>query len=539
MSGYPALDRLLRTEFHQDWQFDEPDPWKVIATYLRLASEGSISALAAELDRILARHLTERALRSLVLDEIESGWWVEDDGLTYRGWLVEFRRRAQAALEVAAPDLFTLGGLVGVYYCEDWRTYYGPDPWVVLAEYLSHTPTPKARVLFDQLGRVLAECPDEEALKSLIAGDLRCRYDPHADGWTYRGWLTEIGHRLRAELDHREQLTPRPDAAAAAAQAAVSDVGGSGSTAPASPPPRAASTWTNEAVAEATIDSTLEEHRPQISQWLAAGQRRTLAIAHAGPTVTGYHRERDGPTAHEVTGAMVVLRRLTSYPPGPPSHVLHSAYPAPSTLGQRTRLPQLRQFLGGYFNQDWAHIYGPDPWVVLIRYLADSSASEITATASQIDELLGSDLSEPALASLLLDELWCYYSADADGWTYRAWLTEVGRQARDALDTAVPGLFELGQLLGGYFGEDWPTRFGPDGMKVVESYFRGAPPETMTAVIRQVDQILAQDLTELALDSLLRIDLGSRYVPRAEGITRRDWLGNIRNQAHRVLQWLA
>jgi len=523
MSDYPRLRALLHGYYNQDWQdIYGSDPWEVVAMHLDLTSRAQISMLTAEIDRILARHLTEPGLRSLILDDIESGWAVEYYGLTFRGWLHELRRRAQVALDQPAPDLGAIDRLFVSRLRENWNGQNGA--WILLDSFLSVQAAAGLSALRRQIDRLLSDVSEEEGLRSLIRGALGCRYEAGADGLTYRGWLTEIRRRVDTELERRQELVPPPHPAPVAAPGQKSD---GSATSPANPPPRATSTWTSQSSAEATIASTKADAATQIAQWLAAGQRRTLALSHIGTTTTGQYARRSG-VPQDVTGALVVIRRLWSHREGHPGYALHTAHPVPAAHAQETRLPELRQFLGGYFNQDWQHIYGPDSWAVVTRYLADSAAPEIAASTDQIDQVLALDLPEPDLAALLMDELWCYFSADADGWMYREWLTRVRHRSRALLDrTTTLKFFELGQLLGGYFGEDWATRYGPDAQTVLSAYLRGAPRSTIAALRQQVTQVLARYPGETSLKSLIWDELGCRYLPTPDERTYQGWLTTI------------
>lgn len=536
MSDLYALRQLLG-DHYQNFQDDYPEPWAVVDEYLSQVDPDTIKRVMSQMDRILARHLTEDALRSIIVSDFHCDYWVEAAGWTWRGWLAEIRRRAEESLRTAEPGHAGMTPLFAVYYRDGWQTRYGSDVWTVFDLYLSSKPTDDVELLLRQLDETLTQSPTEDALESLVHTELRCKYSPGADGSTYRDWLVEIRSRGQAEVDRRARLKPVPDAAALTADASTLELLGRSAGADAATHPiRGTSTWASEAAAERTVGWALANSNEDISRWLASGQRRTLVLHMSGASVTGRHQEHNEATDQDVRGAMVILRRSWTYSYGRHRNLgyeVQSAYPSPIAHAGEVRFPELQQFLGGCFNQDWPYIDGPNCWDGLARYLADTSKSEIAAAADQIEHVLALDLSEAALALLLAVELWCYYSAEADGWTYRGWLSEVGRRLRATLRDAVPGLFELGQLVGGYFGEDWATRFGPND--ALDAYLNGAPVQSLGPVVAQIDHVLSQELTEQDLRSLVRTDLGSRYDPASTAESHRDWLARLRQQAHNFL----
>ncbi len=62
--------------------------------------------------------------------------------------------------------------------------------------------------------------------------------------------------------------------------------------------------------------------------------------------------------------------------------------------------PQLEQFLGAYFHQDWA--LDRDGWEAVIDdFVAESPASVVQDTAEQLRDLLGAGFSEAELQAVL------------------------------------------------------------------------------------------------------------------------------------------
>lgn len=513
MSDYPALARFFGAYFHQDWHLYSADMWGVVQLSLAESSAEDTAALVVDIDRVRARQLTDAAVKALVVDEFECGYWAEADGWTWRGWLSEVARLAGAVLRDPVPEHATLMSLLSVYFSVQSRAWFGSDP---LAIYLNRTGTPTLETLRAQVDDVLGQSASEHALTSLTQIDLSNHYDSSVAVVNDRDVLTEIRRRVRDELDRRRALSPLPDAIAQSERLP-------GATHP-------AAEWLSDATASTTVAAALASNRVEIRGWLTKSGRRTLALTHAEEAPVGKCAPPEGATKDEVNEAFVALRRFSTVSQRRLEHALLIAYPILPTQSGDTRYPELRQLFAGYFNPDWDLIYGPDPWAALTRYLAESAAPEIDRAATQLEELLARDLSERELSSLLVAELWCAYDAAAHGWTYRGWLNQVGRRARAVLDDAKPEFFELGQLVGGYFGDDWATRLGPDDSQVLSTYLRGASVQTIEALTDQLGRVLAQDLGEADLRSLLWDELGCRYLGVADGrpdLTYRYWLSLI------------
>ncbi len=87
--------------------------------------------------------------------------------------------------------------------------------------------------------------------------------------------------------------------------------------------------------------------------------------------------------------------------------------------------PQLTQFLGGWFHQDWAdegHATAAD---VVHAYLRDESPKVVRGTILEIEKLLALRLPPTQMRRLLGDDLGCAYDPTLEGKTFRAWLREV------------------------------------------------------------------------------------------------------------------
>ena len=88
-------------------------------------------------------------------------------------------------------------------------------------------------------------------------------------------------------------------------------------------------------------------------------------------------------------------------------------------------LPQLTQFLGGWFHQDWAdegHATAAD---VVHAYVRDESPKVVRGTILEIEKLLAHKSPPTQMRRLLGDDLGCAYDPTVEDKTYRAWLREV------------------------------------------------------------------------------------------------------------------
>lgn len=92
-------------------------------------------------------------------------------------------------------------------------------------------------------------------------------------------------------------------------------------------------------------------------------------------------------------------------------------------------VPALAHLMRAYFHQDW-DMYG-DEWDVIDVYVRDE-AQQTGALIGDIDATLAAFHDETELRAFLLDDLGVCYLADADGGTYRDWLTQIAARVRAA-----------------------------------------------------------------------------------------------------------
>ena len=93
-------------------------------------------------------------------------------------------------------------------------------------------------------------------------------------------------------------------------------------------------------------------------------------------------------------------------------------------------VPALANLMGAYFHQDW-DIYG-DEWDVIDVYVRNDPQTAAGALVSDIEATLAAFQDEAELRSFILDDLGACYLADADGGTYREWLTQIAARVRAA-----------------------------------------------------------------------------------------------------------
>lgn len=85
----------------------------------------------------------------------------------------------------------------------------------------------------------------------------------------------------------------------------------------------------------------------------------------------------------------------------------------------------LKQFLSGYFHEDWA-LEAVTPDDVVMQYLATHPTNiRIQCLAAQINQYVDSKHDDATIEHGLFEELGCYYLPSADGMSPRVWLLHV------------------------------------------------------------------------------------------------------------------
>jgi len=96
-----------------------------------------------------------------------------------------------------------------------------------------------------------------------------------------------------------------------------------------------------------------------------------------------------------------------------------------------TDYPDLEQFLGCHFHQDWDLDF--DNWVAGVsQFLSNWPPQFVLAVRKELNRLLARGLEDQELGRLLLCELGCYYDPTPDGISYTEWLCQI----RDQLEKA-------------------------------------------------------------------------------------------------------
>lgn len=92
--------------------------------------------------------------------------------------------------------------------------------------------------------------------------------------------------------------------------------------------------------------------------------------------------------------------------------------------------PQLRQFLGGYFHQDW--VVERDDWQEIVRdYVSESPRSAVMECAAELRDLLDAGLADAEL-EVVLERLGGSVDPSALGQSTEEWL----RAVRERLEAA-------------------------------------------------------------------------------------------------------
>ena len=87
-------------------------------------------------------------------------------------------------------------------------------------------------------------------------------------------------------------------------------------------------------------------------------------------------------------------------------------------------LTELQQFLGAYFNQNWAEEHSSADEVVN-AFLHDSPRETIITVKGEILELINSHVNELDLQKNLLHEQYCYYHYASQWKSGRLWLEHI------------------------------------------------------------------------------------------------------------------
>ena len=174
---------------------------------------------------------------------------------------------------------------------------------------------------------------------------------------------------------------------------------------------------------------------------------------------------------------------------------------------------------------------------------------DVSRATDQIEAMLAAGVSDDALRVWVLGAAGCGYDPGVQGMGMERWLAMVRDLLLGQSDWALPpGAWEalrpwpqpetgqlegLRHLLRAWFGPGW-KRNGATFEAVVERYVASEGTVRVTALVDDLDELLAMDLGEERLRILILGRLGSSYDPRpdlAGGQTMAQWLRSVRGIA--------
>lgn len=105
----------------------------------------------------------------------------------------------------------------------------------------------------------------------------------------------------------------------------------------------------------------------------------------------------------------------------------------------KTNYPNLDEFFGTYFHQDWLGD-APTATGIVKNYLAEWPAKEVVEANAELTRLLA--VTETTELALVLRQFGCYYNPSADGLSCREWLEQVSKMlsaSESALGSGLAG----------------------------------------------------------------------------------------------------
>jgi len=85
------------------------------------------------------------------------------------------------------------------------------------------------------------------------------------------------------------------------------------------------------------------------------------------------------------------------------------------------QLPNLAQFFGAYFHQDW-DLEADDALGVIRNYLKEANFPSTQQTIKEIEQLIKMNLSEEQLRDIIVCDMSCNYDPSRYGISYLEWL---------------------------------------------------------------------------------------------------------------------
>lgn len=86
----------------------------------------------------------------------------------------------------------------------------------------------------------------------------------------------------------------------------------------------------------------------------------------------------------------------------------------------------------------------------------------------------------------------------------------------------------LEQLLGCYLHQDWLDEFDDDAA-ALQAIIESEPKQQIAAGVDEIDVLLAAELPEKELRTILVDQVGCYFDPSSEGLTYKQWLGRVRS----------
>lgn len=93
MTEFPGLEYLMGAYLHQDWGLDHDTVWDVVDHLVSAEQPSVVDELRDDVRRLVAEHRSEEELKTLLLDELDSYYWVYGDNSTFTEWLAELDQR--------------------------------------------------------------------------------------------------------------------------------------------------------------------------------------------------------------------------------------------------------------------------------------------------------------------------------------------------------------------------------------------------------------------------------------------------------------
>ncbi|MGH2389188.1 MAG: contact-dependent growth inhibition system immunity protein [Chloroflexota bacterium] len=90
------------------------------------------------------------------------------------------------------------------------------------------------------------------------------------------------------------------------------------------------------------------------------------------------------------------------------------------------KFPEVANFFGGYFHQDWIDLQGSSDWRPVVRaYCQTVPLEERSRVTRELSDFLRLDLDEHEVDTVLGYQFGCAYYAPAGGITYWEWLEQL------------------------------------------------------------------------------------------------------------------